>query len=237
MQNHQNKRSLYELIFTVVLPVIILNKLSDKIETNGPLIALLVALSFPIGYFIFDYIKTRHVSIISILGFINVLLTGGFALFQLNSLWFAIKEASIPLLIGIGVAITSFTKKPFINMILSNEEIIQTELIKEKLSEHQNESKYQEHLKTLTLYFAVTFFVSAILNYVLAINIVTEIPVDIIGEARMKMRNEQIADLTWKSYLIILTPSMAMLGFIMWKANSVLKECTGLNLEQVLRKE
>ena len=236
MQKNQNKRSLYELIFTIVIPVLLLNKLSDRFEENGPLIALLVALSFPIAYFLWDYLKTRHVSIISILGFVNILLTGGFALFELTSIWFAVKETSIPLLIGAGVAFTAFSKKPFINMILSNEDIIQTNLIEEKLEERQSRPSYQGHLKTLTLYFAGTFLVSAILNYVLAINIVTEIPADILGEARLKIRNEQIADLTWKSYVVILAPSMAMLGFIMWKANSVIKECTGLNLEQVLRK-
>ena len=236
MQKNQNKRSLYELIFTIIIPVLLLNKLSDRFEENGPLIALLVALSFPIAYFLWDYLKTRHVSIISILGFVNILLTGGFALFELTSIWFAVKETSIPLLIGAGVAFTAFSKKPFINMILSNEDIIQTNLIEEKLEERQSRPSYQGHLKTLTLYFAGTFLVSAILNYVLAINIVTEIPADILGEARLKIRNEQIADLTWKSYVVILAPSMAMLGFIMWKANSVIKECTGLNLEQVLRK-
>lgn len=236
MQQNQNKRSLYELVFTIVLPVILLNKLSDRFEENGPLIALLVALSFPIGYFLWDFIKTKHVSIISILGFVNILLTGGFALFELNSTWFAIKETSIPLLIGCGVAFTAFSKKPFINMILSNEEIVQTDLIEAKLEEHNTRDRYQEHLKTLTLYFAGTFIVSAILNYIMAVNIVTDIPIDIVGEERLKIRNEQIADLTWKSYLIILAPSMAMLGFIMWKANSVIKECIGLNLEQVLRK-
>ena len=236
MKKNQNKRSLYELIFTIVLPVLLLNKLSDQFEQNGPLIALIVALSFPVCYFLWDFLKTRHVSIISILGFVNILLTGGFALFELTSIWFAVKETSIPLLIGIGVAYTAFSQKPFINMILSNEDIIQTDLIEEKLEEKQTRLNYQGHLKTLTLYFAATFLVSAILNYVLAINIVTEIPLDIIGDARLKIRNEQIADLTWKSYLIILAPSMAMLGFIMWKANSVIKECTGLNLEEVLKK-
>jgi intracellular septation protein A len=236
MKKNQNKRSLYELIFTIVLPVLLLNNLSDRIETNGPLIALIVALCFPIGYFFYDFLKTKHVSVISILGFVNILLTGGFALFQLNSHWFAVKETSIPLLIGIAVAFTAFTKKPFINMILSNEDIINTELIKEKLHEHASVDRYAEHLKTLTLYFAFTFLVSAILNYILAISIVTEIPIDIIGEARMKIRNTQIADLTWKSYLVILAPSMAMLGFIMWKANGVIRECTELSLEDVLKK-
>ena len=236
MSQKKNNKSLYELIFTVAIPVFLLNKLSSQIEHNGPLIALIVALSFPIGYFIFDYIKTRHISIISILGFVNILLTGGFALFQLNSTWFAIKEMSIPLAIAIAVGISAFTNKPLISMILHNKDIINTELIEQKLDEENSRDLYQADLKHLTLYFSMTFLVSAALNYILAVNIVTELPPELTEAARMQMRNEQIADMTWKSYIVILIPSFAMMGFVLYKSNAVLKKCTGLSLEQVVRK-
>ncbi len=236
MSNKNNKKSLYELLFTIVIPVLLLNKLSDQFGDKGPLIALLVALSFPIGYFFWDFYKTKHVSIISILGFVNILLTGGFALFQLNSNWFAIKETSIPLLIGIGIGYTAFTDKPLVKMFLSNDEMIDTEKIKNKLIEMNTQNEYFQSLKTLTLYFAGTFLVSAILNYILAVNIVTDIAPEIDEVARMKIRNEQIADLTWKSYIVILAPSFLMISFILWKANGILKKYTTLGLEEIIRK-
>ncbi|MAX66792.1 MAG: VC0807 family protein [Bacteriovoracaceae bacterium] len=236
MQQNQNKRSLYELIFTIAIPVFLLNKLSGYFEENGPVIALCVALSFPVGFFIWDWVKEKRISIISILGFVNVLLTGGFALFQLNSNWFAIKEMSIPLLIGIGIAYTAFTKKPLVKMFLNNEELINTQLIEEKLNEHGTHKEYENSLKKLTLYFALTFLVSAILNYILAVNIITDIAPELDEVSRMKMRNEQIADLTWKSYIIILAPSFIMLSVILWKANQIMKKFTQLTLEQVLKK-
>ncbi len=236
MSKNKNNKSLYELIFTVALPVFLLNKLSSKFDHNGPLIALCVALAFPIGYFLFDLYKTRHVSVISILGFVNILLTGGFALFDLNSFWFAIKEMSIPLAIAIAVGVSAFTKKPLISMILGNKEIINTELIEEKLTEKNTKAKYTEELKLLTLYFAGTFLVSAALNYILAINIVTDLPIELDSQARMQMRNEQIADMTWKSYIIILVPSFLMMGFVLYKAHNVLKRCADLSLEDIIRK-
>ncbi len=236
MSQNKNRKSLYEIIFTVAIPVVLLNKLSSQFEQNGPLIALIVALSFPVGYFLFDFIKTRHISGISILGFVNILLTGGFALFQLNSTWFAIKEMSIPLAIAIAVGISAFTKKPLISMILHNKDIIDTDLIEQKLDELNSREQYQIELKTLTLYFAVTFLVSAALNYILAINIVTELPTELTETAKMQMRNEQIADMTWKSYIVILIPSFAMMGFVLYKANNVLKKCTTLSLEEIVRK-
>lgn len=232
-----NRKSLYELIFTIVIPVFLLNKLSDKFGDQGPVYALLIALAFPIGYFIWDFISTKHISKISILGFINILLTGGFALFQLNSFWFAIKEMSIPLLIGSAILISAFTQKPLISLILSNKDIINTDLIEEKLTEYNSHDIYKEGLKKLTIYLAGTFVVSAALNYILSINIITDIPAEFTDTERLKMRNEQIADLTWKSYLIILVPSMIMLSFVLFKANQLLKKCTQLGLEQLMHQK
>lgn len=229
-----NKNSLYELIFNIVLPVILLSKLSDKFGDKGPLIALCVALSFPIGYFLWDWISSKHVSIISILGFVNILLTGCFALFELNSFWFAVKEASIPLAIGIGIASTVFTAKPLVKRFLSNRDIINVDLMEEQLLDADVSTKFDRELKILTLYFASTFLASAILNFIVTTNIVIEIPPEITDAARLKIRNEQIADLTWKSYIVILAPSMVMLSFIMWRANFIIKKYTGLSLDKLI---
>jgi hypothetical protein len=229
-----NKKSLYELVFNIILPVFLLNKLSDKFGDNGPFIALCVALSFPIGYFLWDWLKSKHVSIISILGFVNILLTGCFALFELNSHWFAIKEASIPLAIGLGIGFTAITTKPLVSRFLSNRDIINVDLIEEKLKNNDLTPQWKNELKLLTIYLASTFLVSAILNYIVTTNIVVDIPVEITDAARLKIRNEQIADLTWKSYLVILAPSLVMLSFIIWRANNIIKKYTGLSLEKVL---
>ena len=55
-----------------------------------------IALLFPVAYFIYDFFKRKTVNVISILGFINVLLTGGIGIFGerfgLSKNWFIIKE-------------------------------------------------------------------------------------------------------------------------------------------------
>ena len=234
MDSKNKKNPLYELMFNIVIPVLLLNKLSSQFEENGPLIALVVALSFPIGYFLWDLIKTRHISIISILGFVNILLTGVFALFELNSFWFAVKETSIPLLIGIGVGLTTLTKKPLINKFLEKEELIDQKVINEALEQSNNRAAFNKEFSNLTLYLALTFFISAILNYIVTINIVIDIPPEIIGDARLTARNDQIAELTWKSYFIIMAPSMLMLGYIIWRTNNILKKYIGVGLSKVL---
>lgn len=229
----KNKSPFAELIFTIALPVFILNKLSNQFGENGPVIALLVALSFPVLYFFWDYYRTKNVSIISIFGFVNILLTGGFALFQLNSHWYAIKEMLFPLLIGIGVLYTAFTEKPVIARFLKNENLVNKELLEEKLSSNNSHEKFNQGLKLLTKYLAITFFVSSIINYVLAISIITDLPPDLANGLKQQMRNKQIADMTWKSYFVILVPSMLMMSFILWKANTLLKNCTGIGFTEL----
>jgi hypothetical protein len=226
-----------ELIFTIALPVFILNKGSNYFGDNGPLIALLVALSCPVIYFFWDLYKTKHRSIISIFGFVNILLTGGFALYQLNSHWYAIKEMLFPLLIGLGILYTSFTEKPVIRRVLDNENMFNVELLKQRLTENNGHGKYKNGLKLLTKYLAITFFVSSAINYFLSINIIVDLPVDLATELKLKLRNEQIADLTWKAYFVILIPSIVMMSFIMWRTSKLLKECTQLSFEELTSKE
>jgi len=118
------------LIFNVVAPVLILEKLSAKFT---PTIALIIALALPIGYGLFDYIKTKNKNWMSIFGIVNILFTGGFALMKLEGIWFAVKEAAFPLVIGIGVLISAFTAKPLINLFIESTQVFNMDLIKQRL--------------------------------------------------------------------------------------------------------
>ncbi|MFN3161931.1 MAG: VC0807 family protein [Pseudohongiellaceae bacterium] len=84
------------ILFNIIIPVIILNQLTRRLDENGPVIALVVALLFPLGYGIYDYLTRGKKNWLSLLGLVNVSFTGGMGLFQLEGIWFAIKEASFP---------------------------------------------------------------------------------------------------------------------------------------------
>ena len=70
-ENKKNKQSLNDMLmnilFNIVIPVMILKKVPEHWDNeNAAVVALCVALSFPIGFFIFDYydnfryFRTRH---------------------------------------------------------------------------------------------------------------------------------------------------------------------------------
>jgi intracellular septation protein A len=231
----KQKNPLWEILFNIVIPVVLLNKLSKYFGENGPLVALLVALSFPIVYALYEYLKEKKKNIWSLVGVVNILLTGGLALMQLEGIWFAVKEAAIPLAIGIAVLISAFYGKPLIKLIIYNDNLIQTELIEAKLREHLKWDEFQQHLKTSTIYLSLSFFVSAILNFVLAKIIFTDIPNTLTELEKSTMLNEQIARMTWLSYIVIMVPSMLILLLVLWHLFRGIKQMTGLSFNEYLR--
>ena len=77
---------LVNLVCNLVLPALILSKLSSP-ERLGPVYGLVVALVFPLGYGLWDFIQRRQANFISIIGFVSVLLTGGLGLLSIGGVW------------------------------------------------------------------------------------------------------------------------------------------------------
>ena len=99
-KNPPNENAFINLLVNIAIPVLILNKLSQKI---GPTQALILAVAFPLTYGIYDLIRRKKWNAFSLLGLLNVSITGSLAVFGLGGVWFQIKEAAFPLLIGIFV--------------------------------------------------------------------------------------------------------------------------------------
>jgi len=229
-QKESPSSMLINILFNIVIPVMVLKKLSVGGE-NAPLIALLVAISFPVVYFIYEYIKLGKRNWISVLGFFNILLTGGFALMQLEGIWFAVKEAGMPLLIGIFVLLSpKISKASLIESLILNPSFFKIDMLKEKLKMNSKEKEFKRHLRKTNVFLAYSFFLSAILNFLLAIYIFTDIPVNLTANEHSTMLNSQISDMTWMSWLVIAIPSMICLGFIMQYLSKGIKDFTGLSL-------
>ena len=81
---------LVNLVCNVALPTAIMSWCSgDKLL--GPKWGLLVALLFPLSYGIHDFARRRRTNFISVIGFVSVLISGGFGLMKLDGFWFAVK--------------------------------------------------------------------------------------------------------------------------------------------------
>jgi intracellular septation protein A len=233
-QPQKPSQSFANLIFNIILPILILNQLSKRLGENGPLIALLVALAVPLAYGIYEYSTSHKRNWLSLFGIINILLTGGLALLELDGFWFAIKEAAVPFVIAVFVLASAMTKRPLIEMLLYNESLMKTGLVKAKLKELNLELEFHKHLQKSTVLLSSSFFLSAILNFLLAKWVFSQIDPTLDPAQRAQVLNEQIANMTWLGFLVIALPSMIVMLFTMWYLGKGIKRYTGFSFMELL---
>jgi len=225
-QAKQSNNIFLELIYNIAIPSIILMKLSGD-EYLGSMLALILALLFPLGYGLYDFIKNKSMNFISLLGFLSTLLTGGIGLFELGVQWLAIKEAAIPSVIGLVVLVSGFWGKPLIARILLNPILFNLDLIYQTLSNQDKTDEFKVKIQWANHLLSIMFVFSATMNYLLAKWIV----VSPAGTAKF---NEQLGEMTMLSYPVIAIPSMLMLIAIMFYVIKSLTKLTGLTLDQIL---
>jgi hypothetical protein len=210
----------------VALPTIILNW-GSKAAWLGPKWALVVALIFPVGYSIYDFVVRKKFNFISALGFVSVLLTGTFALMQLDNFWFAIKEAAVPAAIGIVVLASMGTRWPLVREMLYNPQVIDVDRIDAVLAERSARPDFEKLLRDASYLLTASFFVSAALNYGLARYLLK-------SPSGSEAFNSELARMNLLSWPVIVLPSMAMTMFALWRLLSGLQRVTGLELEQLM---
>ena len=193
----------------------------------GPTMALIVALAFPIIYGTYELLFNGRRNFMALLGIISVLLTGGIGLLKIDAQWLAVKEAAIPLCIGIGVLVANKLGYPLIRKLLFNPTIMNVEKIDRELDKKQNRQVFETRLDRANILFAGTFLFSAIMNYFLAKMIVT-------SESGSSAFNEELGRMTLLSYPVIAIPSMIMMLGIFWFIWRTVNRLTGLSLEEIM---
>jgi intracellular septation protein A len=217
---------LLEIAVTILVPAVVLMKLSGA-DSLGPLRALVLALAFPIGWGLWDGWRRRKLNWLSVLGVVSTLLTGGIALLALNAKWLAVKEATIPSLIGAVILASAWTKSPLIHLLVFNASVFDVKRVESALLERNNSVAFEARLRTGTIVLAGTFFFSAVANYLLARWVVN-------SPAGSVAFNEELGRLTLLSYPIIAIPSMLMMmGLLYWLAREA-KRLTGLAMSDML---
>lgn len=215
----QNGSFFGNLAFNIVIPVLILTNLASE-DYLGPAWSVVIALIFPIVYGLWDLKKSGKVNGFSILGIVSVILTGGISLLKLPAEYIAIKEATIPALIGIAVLVTQRTSKPLVKILILNEQIINWPALTDALQNKGNVEEFNGKVAVSSYIVAASFFLSAVLNYVLA-------KVILVSEPGTSAYTEELGRMTALSYPIIVIPSMIMLFGALWYLFIQVKKLTG----------
>jgi hypothetical protein len=218
---------LVNLVCNVGVPTAILTWLSGA-RWLGPKGGLLVALAFPLGYGLHDFIARRRWNFISIIGFASVLISGGFGLMKVGGFWFAVKDAAIPGSIGLAVLASMRAKTPLVNELLYNPQVIDVERVDAELAARGAQTAFTGLLRRATGLLSLSFFVSSVLNYFLARHLIRSQP----GTVAF---NGELAKMHLVSWPVIVLPSMAMMMLVLWRLLHGIKALTGLELDDIFR--
>lgn len=213
------------LVCTIAVPSLILSKLSAPARL-GPEVALVLALAFPLGYGLWDFIERKKFNFVAAIGFISTLLTGGFALAKVDGLWFAMKEASVPAVIGLMVMLSMKSKRPLIREFIYNDQVIDIPKVDAALAARDARPAFEKLLARAGWLVTASFIISAALNFALARWLLT-------APAGSEEFNGQLAKMQWLSWPVIVLPSMGMMMWALWGLLGGIKQLTGLELEEV----
>lgn len=221
----KRENPLLSILLNIVIPVIILMRFSGD-EWLGPMYGLLVALAFPLAYGIFDYSRRRTLNFLPIVGIVGILLTGGIGLLKLDPKWIAVKEGAVPLVIGIVVLGSLKTRFSLLSALLN--QVIDSVAVNAALDARGTRPAYERRLVNATFIVAGSFFLSAVLNYVLARLVVVSQP----GSTAF---NEELGKMTALSFPVISVPAIIILTIAIIYTVVGIRNVTGMEMEQIFR--
>jgi intracellular septation protein A len=111
----RDENVLVSILMNIILPSLVLTKGSTYLGADR---ALALAVALPIGYFAWDYYTRREASLMSLLGLASVLASGALGMFRATGLWFAVKEALLPSVLGLATLLSLSWRKPLINAFI-----------------------------------------------------------------------------------------------------------------------
>ncbi len=226
-QRPQQESLFTSIFFNILAPVLLLTQ-GDRL-IKEPAIVLIIALAFPVVYFIYDLRRRGKKNLISVIGFVSVLLTGGVGLLELPRFWFIVKETAIPALIGLAIIGSLKTPYPLVRTFLFSPQVFDVDRIQQALIERGNQNQMDRVLALSTWMLASSFFVSAVLNYFVASYFIQTEPS--IDKAQF---NAEVGAMTGWSFLIIALPCTVIMMAVLFYLIRQITRLTGLEMDDLV---
>ena len=235
---------LHNFLINVIIPVVALSALSKEGARPwhiGPVWGMAIAILFPLGYGIWFYLRTRQANAFSIIGLGSVLLTGGITLLSWRpdgtihpkaALMFALKEASIPFVLGLCVILSHRTRSPLVRVLLFNPDIFDVARIERVIAEKGKRAEFDGLLWKAALAFGGSFLISTALNFFLGMYFLGS--VDTTAPGAREAYNAAVGKQTFWGFIVIGLPVMIMLMATLHRMLKRLGELTGLDRDSLL---
>jgi hypothetical protein len=221
----KKENPLINLLCNIVVPTIVLMRFSTE-RWLGPLWGLIVALAFPLSYGVYDLLRRKKTNLLSVLGLVSVLLSGGLALLKVGGMWFAVKDAVLPTVIGVAVLASLRSKHPLIREMIYNEQIVDVARVDAALVARGQTAAFDALLKRASIGLAMTFIATAPLSFALARYVLRSAP----GTPAFNAELGKLHVLVWP---VIAIPSTIALMVVFWKLLKGLTQLTGLTDDEI----
>ena len=235
---------LHNFLLNVLLPVVALSVLSkegNKPWHIGPVWGMVLAVALPLGYGIWFYARSRKANAFSIIGLGSVLLTGGITLLAWRpdgsihpkaATFFALKEASIPFILGLCVLLSHRTKTPLVRVFLFNPDIFDVKRIEAAVARQGKQAEFQTLLWHAALAFGASFLISTVLNFFLSMHFLGG--VDTTATNAREIYNDAVGRQTFWGFFVIGLPILGMLMFTIHHMLARLAKLTGLDRDALM---
>ena len=143
------KDALIEILINILIPIVILSNFSSE-ERLGIKLSIIIAFALPLTYGLYDYLRTKNKNFFSILGVISVSLSGGLTLLEVDAIYIALKEASIPLIFAFAIIYTMRGDKSLLHHLMENPIIVNADSILVSLKKNNQLDKNNNLLRKST---------------------------------------------------------------------------------------
>lgn len=224
-KGNKKENPLLNLGFNLIIPTVIMMKFSGE-QHLGQVYGLVTALAFPLLYGLYDLIGAGKVNVFSLLGLLSILLTGGIGLMELDKTWMIVKETAFPFVLGLFVIFSERTEKPLVRQIL--DQMIDLQKIRDVYREHGIEDHFTQRLGRSSYMLGGTFFISALLNFLLAFFVLK-------GEPGSEEFVNSLGKMTGLSFPVIALPMGLMVVAILFNLFNGIKKETNVEIETFFR--
>ena len=239
------KKSLINVLLSVLAPVLILEKCSGSGGAWydwGTVWALVVALSLPIGCGIYAVISQRRVEPLAVFGLLGTLLTGVVSMYANSGTgeairpdtpwWYAGKELMVATMLAGAVLVTARSRSSLLRAFVYSEALYDIPLIEQKVQEQGREDDYRRLELQCSRLMAASLLGSGLANFGLSLYFLLRLP----AADQALAYNQAVGGMHWWGFVVIGVPLMATLVAVMRFLARRLQSLTGLPSDRIFLK-
>ena len=218
----------FNLLFNAVVPAVILSTGSPETRL-GPMWSLVVALAFPVGYSVWDLLRRRTWNVLAVLGLVSTLISGGLGLMKMSGFWFAVKEAALPLVLGLAIPLSQRTSQPLVRTLLYNDQVLDTRRIHEALALNHRVADFDALLAWASWMLAGAMLVGGAVNFGLAVWLLP-------ARSGTPEFVRQLGKLQLWSWPGTMVPTSAMIFYALFRLLKGVEALTGLSGDELFHR-